>query len=113
MNSARQQYVPTALSFGDVPPLTSAEVAWPFASKVAAEPTCVPFAEQSPPFAVTSAGEQRKKSTEPTPGAWGVPTVTSSCCVAPIEFSEPPGVAVVSIGGGAQVEPGATLRGAM
>src|SRR5579884_289131 len=106
----RQQYVPMELV---VAPPTSFELAWPFASRVTAEPIWVPFAEQSPLFAATSAGEQRKNLTVPTPGAAGVPTVASSCCIVPGRFEEPPGVAVVPIGGGTQVESGATLSGAM
>ena len=78
VNSARQQYFPVALSFGDVPPVTLSELAWPFASSVLASPTWVPPEEQSPPLLVTSAGWQRKNLAEPTPGAWGVPMVASA-----------------------------------
>ena len=112
VNSARQQYFPGALSFGVVEPLTVAEVPFPLPSRVTAEPIWAPFALQSPPFAVTSLGEQRKNLTVPTPACVPSLTVTVSCCAAPGRFDEPPGVAVVVIGGGTQVEFGATFSGA-
>jgi hypothetical protein len=76
VKSDRQQYFPIALSPGVVVPVTVADVPVPFAPRVTAEPTWVPFLEQSPPFAVTVAGEQRKNLTEPAAGADVVPTVT-------------------------------------
>ena len=79
VNSARQQYVPSVLSFGVDDPSTSADVAVAVRVQRPAEPIWVPFALQSPPFAVTSLGEQRKNLTVPTPAF--VPSLTVTVVV--------------------------------
>jgi hypothetical protein len=98
--SARQQYLPT------VPvsePLAFADVADPEAIVIAL-PTWVPPVSQPP--AVTWDGLQRKKVIVPVGAGWP-PTaeiVATSCWFAtPSGFDEPPGVAVVAMGGVTQV----------
>src|SRR5882762_8510202 len=96
---ARQQYLPGAVSAG---PLTLAEVALP-ATTAVAPPTCVPPVGH--PAGVTWPGAHRKNDTVPV-GTGRVPTAVTdatSCWADPGATSEPPGVAVVVIGGGGQV----------
>ena len=98
--SARQQYLPT-VPVNDA--FAFADVADPEAI-VTGLPTWVPPVSQPP--AVTWDGLQRKKVIVPVGVGWP-PTaemVATSCWFAtPIGFVEPPGVAVVLMGGVTQV----------
>jgi len=80
----------------------SVEFAEPFTSETA-PPTWAPPVGQ--PAAVTSEGWHRKNFSEPV-GVGRLPTVctvASSCWAVPGATWLPPGVAVVTIGGGGQV----------
>ena len=101
--TARQQYVPTALVFGVVAPVTASDVACPSLS-VFALPTCVPL-PTGHPAAVTSFGWHRKKITVPV--GVGCPaepvTVAVSVTDVPGVTLSPDGLDCVAVADGSTV----------